>query len=144
MTIKPGMQEGKLIRLSGKGGHVAQGGDRGNIYLKIHIAAHQSFERKGNDLYHNIAVDFYTAVLGGKVLIHTLKGDIKIDIPPETENGMTLRLNGLGMPHFSEAEQVDDLYATVKVLLPKNHSAEEKELFTQLSKIKAQKITHAS
>ena len=85
-----------------------------------------------------------TAVLGGKALIRTLKGAIKIDIPPETENGKILRLKGLGMPHFSKASQVGYLYVTVKVLMPKNLSAGEKELFAQLSKIKAQKITHTS
>ena len=57
MTIKPGMQEGQVLRLRGKGGHGARGGERGNIYLKIHITPHPSFERKGDDLYHNIVVD---------------------------------------------------------------------------------------
>ena len=142
MTIKPGVQEGQVLRLLGKGGQGARGGGRGNIYLKIHIAPYPSFESKGHDLYHNIAVDFYTAVLGSKALIRTLKGAIKIDIPPETEKN--LRLKSLGMPPFSEAAQVGDLYATIKLLLPKNLSTEEKELFTQLSKIKAQKTTHAS
>ena len=93
MSIKPGVQEGQVLRLRSKGGHGARGGDRGNIYLKIHIAAHQSFERKGNDLYHTIAVDFCTAVIGGKALIRTLKGAIKIDIPPETEKSCASKVS---------------------------------------------------
>ncbi|HSH67595.1 MAG TPA: DnaJ C-terminal domain-containing protein, partial [Bacteroidia bacterium] len=90
------------------------------------------FERKENDLYADIAVDLYTAILGGKTTVHTLKGNIQLTIPKETENGKTLRLKGMGMPVYGKDNAFGDLYAKVKLILPKNLSKEEIDLFQQL------------
>jgi curved DNA-binding protein len=71
-------------------------------------------------------------MLGGKATIRTLKGAIKIDIPKETDNGKTLRLKGMGMPVFGKVDVFGDLYAKTKVVLPKNLTEEELNLFEQL------------
>lgn len=132
MKFKPGIREGQTLRIRGKGGAGSHKGERGDIYIAVHVSEHPHFERKENDLYCEAPVDLYTAILGGKTLIRTLKGNIKIDIPAETENGKVLRLKGMGMPVFGKEKESGDLYAKVKVILPKHLSAEEKELFQQL------------
>ncbi len=138
IKIKPGVKEGQILRLKGKGGHGMSNGPRGDVFIKVHVELHPHFERKNDDIYCDIPVDLYTAVLGGKALIRTLKGNIRIDIPKETDSGKVFRLKGMGLPVFGKEDQFGDLYAKVKITIPKNLSKEETELFEKLSKIKKQ------
>lgn len=139
IKIKPGVKEGQILRLKGKGGSGANNGPRGDVFIRVHIEKHPHFERKNDDLYCDVPVELYTAILGGKTLIHTLKGNIRIDVAKETESGKTLRLKGMGMPLFGKENEFGDLYAKVKIIIPKNISTEETELFEKLLKIKNQK-----
>lgn len=136
VNIKQGVSEGQLLRIKGKGGHGSGGGSRGDIYMKVHIGEHPHFTRKGDDLYHDIPVELYTAILGGKALIRTLKGTMKIDIPKGTENRRIFRLKGLGMPKFGREKEFGNLYVKANVVLPKNLSEKELQLFKELSSIK--------
>ena len=79
----------------------------------------------------------YTAILGGQTLINTMRNPIKINVNKETENGKVLRLKGMGMPRFGKENEYGDLFAKVIVILPKNLSIEEIELFKKLSNIKS-------
>jgi curved DNA-binding protein len=135
MKFKPGVKDGQKLRIRGKGGKGSSNGERGDIYVGIRIAPHPHFERKENDLYCEAPINLYTLVLGGKATIHTLKGNIKIDIPKETDNGKTLRLKGMGMPVYGNEKTFGDLYAKVKAILPKELSKEEIELFQKLNKL---------
>lgn len=139
MKFKPGVKDEQVLRLRGKGGAGANGGPRGDIYITIHIAEHPHYKRKGDDLYCDAPVDIYTAILGGKQIVRTLKGNMRIDIPKETENGKVLRLKGLGMPVFGKTNEYGDLYATIKVMTPKNLTAEELELYRKLADIHKKK-----
>lgn len=136
VKIKPGINDGQVLRIKEKGGQGLNGGTRGDIYMKIHVQPHSHFERKGDDVYCTVPVELYTAVLGGKALIHTLKGNIRIDIPKESDSGKVLRLKGLGLPKYGKEKEFGDLYAKIKVGIPKNLSPEEIELFKQLSEIR--------
>ncbi|HEV7231652.1 MAG TPA: J domain-containing protein [Bacteroidia bacterium] len=134
MSIGKGVKEGQVLRLKGKGGKGRNGGTDGNILLTVHIQPHEHFSVSGTDLKCEAPVDLYTLILGGKALIRTLKGSIRIDIPAETENGKVLRLKGMGMPVFgSQKGEAGDLFVKVKALLPKNLSDKEKEMFRSLS-----------
>lgn len=143
IKIRPGIADGHVLRLKGKGGQGRSGGARGDIYMKVHVQFHPDFTRKGDDLYHDIPVELYTAILGGKALIRTLKGTMKIDIPKGIENNKVLRLRGLGMPKFGKEKEYGDLYAKVNIVLPKNLSENELKLFQQLSDVKNQQQIHA-
>ena len=96
------------------------------------MSPHTYFERKGDDLYCDVPVDLYTAILGGKTAVRTLKGTLQFTIPKETDTGKVLRLKGLGMPKYGKADDFGDLYAKVKLILPKNLTKEEIDLFQQL------------
>lgn len=136
IKIKPGVKEGQLLRMKGKGGHGMNSGPRGDVLMSVHVAPHPVFERKGDDLHCDIPVELYTAVLGGKTLIHTLKGDIRMDIAKETDSGKVLRLKGMGMPKFGRENEFGDLYAKVKIITPKNLKEEERELYKKLASLR--------
>ncbi|WKN30423.1 J domain-containing protein [Porifericola rhodea] len=142
IKLKPGLEDGKTLRIKGKGGPGQEGGPAGDLYLHVSVSPHQQFERKGRDLYTDLPIDLYTAILGGKVEVNTLKGKIKINIVEGTENGKTLRLKGLGMP-VEDSDTKGDLYAKVMVNLPKNLSEEERKLFEKLKSMRAKKSAYA-
>jgi curved DNA-binding protein len=141
IKIKPGVKSGQVLRLKGKGANGTNGGPQGDLLLTVIIAKHPHYTEKGYDLYCNIPVNMYTAILGGKQIIKTLKGNIRMDIPKGTENGQVLRLKGHGMPKFEKANEHGDLYAKVDIVLPKNLSDKEVELFKQLANLRKQELT---
>jgi curved DNA-binding protein len=132
LTIKPGVREGQVLRLKGKGSEGDTDALRGDIYITLHVPSDARYQRKGDDLYVDVPVDLYTAILGGKLTVQTLKGEIKIDIQKETDNGKTLRLKGLGMPKFGSTG-TGDLYVRIQVILPKKLSEKEIALFRELA-----------
>ncbi len=137
VKIPAGVKTGSRVRISGKGGE-GYGGARGDLYLIVTVKPHPLFERQGNDLYVNVDVPLTTAVLGGEVKVATLKGNLELKIPPETQNGRTFRLAGQGMPHLGKTSR-GDLKARVNILLPTNLSPEEKELFQKLNQLRTGK-----
>ena len=136
MKLKPGIKNGQVLRIKEKGGPGRNGGPKGDIYLTLIIPPHPHFERREDDLYCNAPVELYIAVLGGKQVIITLKGNIRIDIPAGTENGKALRLKGLGMPKFGKINEFGNLYAKVNILLPKNLTEKEINLFKELQHLR--------
>ena len=81
VTIPPGIADEQVLRIAGKGMDGTRGGPKGDLYLTVKVAPHPELRRKGNDLYRDFPVDVYTAILGGKTLVKTLKGAVKVDIP---------------------------------------------------------------
>ena len=136
VKIPPGVKTGSRVRIAGEGGMGIGGGPRGNLYLRVKVLPHPIFERRGDDLHCEVDVDLYTALLGGEVRVPTLKGDVMLKIPPETQNGKTFRLKGLGMPHLKDAHRRGDLYARVQIRLPERLTEREKELFRQLARLR--------
>jgi curved DNA-binding protein len=135
ITIPAGVANGQKIKLAGLGQPGQGNGPSGDLYITFIIEEDRDFKRLGDDLYAEINVDLYTAVLGGDVMINTLEGQVKMNIKPGTQPGSKLRLKGKGFPVYKKEDRFGDLYVSLKVLLPINISTEEKELFTRLSKI---------
>ncbi len=135
VKIPSGVKDGSRVRFAGKGEPGYAGGTSGDLYLIISVKPHQLFERKGDDLYVEVAVPLTVAVLGGEVQVPTLRGKLALKIPPETQNGRAFRLTGQGMPHLGNSSR-GDLLAKVKVILPTKLTAEEKILFEQLSQLR--------
>lgn len=135
LNIKPGVRDGQVLRLSGKGAPGTHGGPSGDLYVTVRVAPHPRFERKGDDLHCDLPVDLYTAVLGGKVELETFKGKIKVDVPAGSDSGKVLKLRGLGMPRYNQ-KTFGDLYARVMVTVPKHLSERERKLFEELKAIR--------
>ena len=136
VTIKPGVAHQQKLRIAGKGENGSNGGANGNLFITIKITHHHQFNRKGNDLYCNLSVDLYTALLGGKSHIKTLKGKVTINIPAGTQSGKEFRLQGLGMPVFAKKNEFGNLFVKVEILLPEQLSPEETELFKKLAALR--------
>ena len=90
------------------------------------------FKRLGDDLYIDVEVDLYSAVLGGEKVVDTLDGKVKLKIKPETQNGTKVRLKGKGFPVYKKEGQFGDLIVTYSVKIPTNLTDKQKELFRQL------------
>jgi len=136
ITMKPGIADGQVLRVAGKGGRGSNGGSNGDLYITIRIAPHTEFQRRGNDLYSDRPVDLYTAVLGGKARIKTIKNTVNVDIPKETPNGKVLRLLGLGMPVYGTKNEFGNMYVTIVIQLPDHLNEQEIELFRKLSALR--------
>ncbi|KPL23921.1 MAG: molecular chaperone DnaJ [Anaerolineae bacterium SM23_84] len=136
VVIPPGVDSGSRVRMSGQGQPGLGGGQAGDLYLRISVLPHKSLRREGDDLSCEVPVSLYTAILGGEVAVPTLKGDVMLKIPPETQSGRRFRLKGLGMPKLKNPKAMGDLYAEVKVVLPQKLSGKEKELFAELASMR--------
>lgn len=136
LKIKPGIANGQTLKLGGKGNPGYNGGNAGDLLLRIQVLNDPIFERKGDDLYTDLRVDLYSAVLGGKAPLRTFKGTINVNIAKESQNGKVLRLQGMGMPKYGKANSFGDLYAKLIIEIPTNLSDKEIQLFKQLSEIR--------
>lgn len=137
ITIPAGIENGQTIRIAAHGGPGMNGGPAGDLYIKFSISNDQHFKRHGNDLYTNVDLDIYTAVLGGEKIIDTFDGKIKLKVSPETQNGTKVKLKNKGFPVYKSKDESGDLYVTYSVRIPVNLSDREKELFRELSRLKS-------
>ena len=131
IKIPKGAKTGTKVRMSGVG-PMGSDGRKSDVYLVIDIASHPDFERKEDDLYTDITIDLYTAVLGGQVATPTPAGNVLLTIPPGTQPGQTFRLARRGMPKLRSPKVFGDLYTRVRVQIPKNLTPEQKALFEQI------------
>jgi DnaJ-class molecular chaperone len=136
VRIPAGVTDGSRVRVAGEGEQGASGGRAGDLYLRIHLAPHPTYERKGRDLYVRVPVPLTTAVLGGEADVATLGGkSLRLKIPSTTQNGQVFRLKGHGLPATGKPPQPGDLYATVDVQLPRTLSDEQRAHFEALKKL---------
>ncbi|MCM0344014.1 J domain-containing protein [Bacteroides fragilis] len=132
ITIPAGVADGQVIKLKGYGGEGVNGGPAGDLYITFRIAEDPVFKRLGDDLYMDVEVDLYTAVLGGEKVVDTLEGKVKLKIKPETQNGTKVRLKGKGFPIYKKEGQFGDLIVTYSVKIPTSLTDRQKELFREL------------
>jgi curved DNA-binding protein len=111
-------------------------GQKHDLYLLIRVADDPQFERKGSDLYTDVDVDLYHAVLGGEVTVPTLSGSLVLTIPGGTQPGQTFRLAGQGMPQLSKPENRGNLYVRARVKVPRHLTEEQRDLFKKLAGLK--------
>jgi DnaJ-class molecular chaperone len=134
VRIPAGVGDGSRVRISGEGEQGAGGANSGDLYLRIRLAVHPTFERKGKDLYTRVPVPVTTAVLGGEADVPTLAGkSLRLRIPPTTQNAQVFRLKGHGMPTVNRPDETGDLYATVDVQLPRQLTPEQRSHFEALA-----------
>jgi curved DNA-binding protein len=138
VNIPAGSDTGTRVRVAGKGAPGPAGGQPGDLYLNIEVLSDSQFKRRGEDIETVVPVDLYTAVLGGEVAVPTPIGRSgMLRIPPETQNGTKFRLRGQGMPVLNRPKEHGDLYAVVEIKLPSQLTAQERELFESLRRLRA-------
>ncbi|HIE38770.1 MAG TPA: J domain-containing protein [Anaerolineales bacterium] len=136
VKIPPGARSGSRIRLAGQGEPGRAGGSPGDLYLTVTVRPHPVFRQEGDDLWRDLDVDLYTAVLGGEVPVETLNGTVKLKIPAGTGGGKTFRLRGEGMPNPKNPNRRGDLYAVIRIQVPTRLSDRERALFEELARMR--------
>lgn len=137
IKINPGTRDGDKLRLKEQGGNSRTGDRNGDLYLTIKITQHPFYEIDGDDLYYDLIIDLYTAVLGSKKKIKLINGKtINLDIPRGTDNGTIFRIGKFGLKKTGMADERGNLFVRIKVDVPKNLSKKEIELFKELSKLR--------
>lgn len=133
VRIPPGAEEGRRIRVPGKGEPGPAGRPAGDLYLRVRYAAHPDFRPRGADLYCDVALAPWEAVLGAHVIVPSLEEPIKLRIPPGTEQGRQFRVRGHGLPQGRSGER-GDLYLVANIAVPPHVTAAEHALWEQLAR----------
>jgi curved DNA-binding protein len=137
ITIPAGVENGQTIKIKGHGGPGVGGGPKGDLYITFVIENKSSFKRVKNDLYKNVSIDLFTAVLGGEITVETLTGKVKLKVKPGTDSSAKVKLKGKGFPVYKKEGQFGDLYISYSVKIPKKLSDKQKALFEELSRLES-------
>ena len=106
--------------------------------MKVTIAPHERFERKGADLYVEVQVPFEDVILGGEARVETLTGGLHVKVPAGTQNGQRIRLARQGMPKLKTPKERGDLYVTVRPVLPKELSDDERRSMEEFRRLRSE------
>ncbi|MGB5398935.1 MAG: DnaJ C-terminal domain-containing protein [Thermoanaerobaculia bacterium] len=131
VKIPKGIRAGQKIRLPGQGGAGRGGSIRGHLFLNVEILPDSRFRLEGNDLFTTLQETPWEAALGGQAKVPTLEGDISVKIPAGSSGGRKIRLKEKGFP--SAKGKTGDLYANIRIVVPKQLTPDEEELFQQLA-----------
>jgi curved DNA-binding protein len=132
VRIPAGVQEGQRIRVAGKGEEGIGGGSAGDLYLRVRFAKHPDFSARGADMFYQLELAPWEAVLGTTLSVPTLEGTVSVRIPPGTNNGQQLRVRGKGLP--AGKDQRGDLYIVIDLQIPAQVNGDERALWEQLAK----------
>lgn len=132
VNIPAGVENGSTLRLQGLGQLGDRGGPAGNLYVVIHVKAHDVFERVGDDIYLETQISFTQAVFGDEISVPTLTGKVKLKIPAETQTNTIFRMKGKGIPHINGVGKGSQM---VKVLIetPKKLNKKQKKLLKEFA-----------
>ena len=134
VKIPAGVETGSRLRVQGEGEAGTQGGPAGDLYVVIHVAEHEEFERQGSNLYEAVPITFAQAALGADIMVKTLDGEEKVKVPMGTQTGTVFRLKGKGMPQLGGRGK-GDLFVSVSVVTPTSLTREQRRLLEQLSEV---------
>jgi DnaJ-class molecular chaperone len=130
VRIPAGVEDGKRIRIRGRGGSGRAGGAAGDLYLRCEVGRHPYYRRQGRDIHVDLPVSIVEAALGAKVEVPTLSGPVTLTIPPGTSSGARLRLRGKGIqpPDGAAGDQIVD----VQVVAPRSLNETQQRILEQL------------
>jgi molecular chaperone DnaJ len=131
VKIPQGIDDGMRIRSAGNGEPGVNGGPPGDLYIEIHVAKHDVFERDGDDLHCEVPIGIATASLGGKVQVPTLDGKAEIELPEGTQHGKQFRLRGKGIKGVRSSTP-GDLYCHIAVETPVKLTEHQRKLLRDL------------
>jgi molecular chaperone DnaJ len=143
--IPAGVESGTRLRMSGQGEPGANGGPPGDLYVFLEVKEHPFFERRGADLYSTIPVSFPQAALGATIVIPSLKGEEKLEIPEGTQSGQIFRIRGKGLPNPHGGR--GDMYVSVRVEVPSKLTREQRRVLEELGnslKVQNKPVEHSS
>jgi len=125
IKIPAGVEDGTRLRSTGQGEGGARGGPAGDLYVVLHVEAHEIFERDGRDLFCTVPISFAKAALGGEIKVPTLEGSAALKVPAGTATGKVFRLKGKGLPEV-HGRGVGDLHVKLYVEVPTRLNMDQK------------------
>ena len=117
ISVPAGVSEGQILRLKGKGAAGFRGGEAGDALVEIHIRPHARFERDGDNILAEVPITIDEAVLGGKITIPTVAGNVQLAVPKGTSSGKMLRLKGQGARNARTGVRGDHL-VSIRIVMP--------------------------
>ncbi|MFQ5564637.1 MAG: DnaJ C-terminal domain-containing protein [Parvularculaceae bacterium] len=126
LAIPAGLEDGQTLRLRGQGEPGTGGAAAGDVYVEIRVKPHPVFERKGDDIHMEAPISLHEAVLGGKITVPTIAGDVSVAAPKGSSSGAVLRLKGRGVPS-ARGGKPGDQYVKLKIVLPEGGDPELEE-----------------
>ncbi len=139
VKIPAGVETGSRLRVQAEGEAGTQGGPAGDLYVVIHVAEHEQFERQGSNLYEAVPITFAQAALGADVMVKTLDGAEKLKVPMGTQTGTVFRLKGKGMPQLGGRGK-GDLFVSVSVITPTSLTREQRRILEQLAEVESKDL----
>ncbi len=133
VKLPQGVRAGQRIRLAGRGGQGFGNAPAGDLFLKVELLPHDHFRLEGLDLHAPLPITPWLAALGGPAKVRTLGGSVTVKIPGGSSSGRKIRLRGQGFPN--PKGQPGDLYTEIKVMVPSQLTATERELLEELSQV---------
>ncbi|MER3426728.1 MAG: molecular chaperone DnaJ [Pyrinomonas sp.] len=133
VNIPPGVRDGTTLRLAGQGGAGASGAPAGDLYLRIKLRPHPRFTVHGDDVEIELPIAPWEAVLGARVTVPTIDGQVEMTVPPGAQTGQRLRLRGQGLTRRRGGR--GDEYVRLKIVVPRTPTSEERRLFEELRRI---------
>ena len=134
ISIPAGIEDGKKLRLRGKGAP-KPGGGNGDLYIRVDVREKPGFTRKGRDIYTEAEIPFVTAALGGEAKLPTLNGQVLCRIPAGTQSGKKIRLKGKGVPSGKNQNASGDEYVTIRIQVPKTLTPEETQALREFERV---------
>lgn len=132
VKIPAGIDNGQQISMRGEGEHGRKGGPAGDLFIRVTVAPHEKFVRRGYDLFLDLDIDYALAVLGGEVDVKTLDGAAKLKIPEGTQPATRFRMRNQGIVRINSKDK-GDLYVTVNIAVPKRLTNKQKDLLKAFS-----------
>jgi molecular chaperone DnaJ len=130
VKIPPGVRSDQRILIRGEGAAGINGGPAGSLVLRARVGTHRLFERRGDDIHVEVPVKFTEAALGAEIEVPSVWGSAKLKIPPDTKNGQTLRLRGMGAPKVGGTARGDELVKVV-IATPSKLTHRQRELLEE-------------
>jgi molecular chaperone DnaJ len=143
IKIPAGVETGSRLRVTGEGESGMNGGPSGDLFIVIHVADHENFERQGANLYSAVPITFAQAALGADIKVKTLDGEEDLKVPAGTQTGTVFRVKGKGMPNLA-ARGHGDLFVAVTLVTPKTLTKEQRKLLEQLAEVEDLDLTDES
>lgn len=138
VIVPPGALDGTRLRLAGAGHAGGYGGVTGDLYVTVHVTPHPMFRRDGHDLVLDVPVALHEAVLGARIVVPSLDGEVRLSVPPGTQPGQRLRVRGRGVP--TPAGQRGDLVAEIRLVLPQVLDERSKELMREFGRLHGEDV----
>ncbi|KAE9410734.1 hypothetical protein BT96DRAFT_952658 [Gymnopus androsaceus JB14] len=131
VSVPAGVEDGMVIRIPNSGDSPISGnGNPGDLLVRLNVAPSKQFQRQGSNLYHAVKIPLHTALLGGRVRVPTLDGDVDVRVPSGTQPGEEMKLRGRGVPRV-DRNDTGDLYVTFSVVLPRSLSDKQRKLLQE-------------